>query len=92
MLMNMAGQHPGPGQRRDATRHRAMKDLETLNPRPRPRDERDVHFPRHQHQFISTHSATAVGVLAVNGSANPSAIVVRRFWRRFARRQQALSR
>ena len=75
MLMNMAANILGLANAATPLGIRAMKDLETLNPRPGLATNAMCTFLAINTSSIQLIPATAVGVLAVNGSANPSAIV-----------------
>jgi len=75
MLMNMAANILGLANAATPLGIRAMKDLETLNPRPGIATNAMCTFLAINTSSIQLIPATAVGVLAVNGSSNPSAIV-----------------
>jgi spore maturation protein SpmB len=75
MLMNMAANILGLANAATPLGIRAMKDLETLNPRPGVATNAMCTFLAINTSSIQLIPATAVGVLAVNGSSNPSAIV-----------------
>ena len=55
MLMNMAANMLGLGNAATPLGLRAMRDLETLNPRPGVGHERDVHVSRDQHELRAVH-------------------------------------
>jgi spore maturation protein SpmA len=75
MLMNMAANILGLANAATPLGIRAMKDLETLNPRPGIATNAMCTFLAINTSSIQLIPATAVGVLAVNQSSNPSAIV-----------------
>lgn len=75
MLMNMAANILGLANAATPLGIRAMKDLETLNPRPGVATNAMCTFLAINTSSIQLIPATAVGILAVNGSSNPSAIV-----------------
>jgi spore maturation protein SpmA len=75
MLMNMAANILGLANAATPLGIRAMKDLETLNPRPGVATNAMCTFLAVNTSSIQLIPATAVGVLAVNQSSNPSAIV-----------------
>ena len=75
MLMNMAANILGLANAATPLGIRAMKDLETLNPRPGVASNAMCTFLAINTSSIQLIPATAVAVLAVAGSSNPSAIV-----------------
>ncbi|MCL4789199.1 MAG: spore maturation protein [Verrucomicrobia bacterium] len=75
MLMNMAANILGLANAATPLGIRAMKDLETLNPRPGIATNAMCTFLAVNTSSIQLIPATAVGILAVNGSSKPSAIV-----------------
>ena len=75
MLMNMAANILGLANAATPLGIRAMKDLETLNPRPGVASNAMCTFLAINTSSIQLIPATAVAVLAVAGSVNPSAIV-----------------
>jgi spore maturation protein SpmA len=75
MLMNMAANILGLSNAATPLGIRAMKDLETLNPRPGVATNAMCTFLAINTSSIQLIPATAVGVLVVNGSKNPSSIV-----------------
>lgn len=75
MLMNMAANILGLSNAATPLGIRAMKDLETLNPRPGVASNAMCTFLAVNTSSIQLIPATAVAVLAVAGSVNPSAIV-----------------
>jgi spore maturation protein SpmA len=75
MLMNMAANILGLSNAATPLGIRAMKDLETLNPRPGVASNAMCTFLAINTSSIQLIPATAVAVLAVAGSVNPSAIV-----------------
>jgi len=75
MLMNMAANILGLANAATPLGIRAMKDLETLNPRPGIASNAMCTFLAINTSSIQLIPATAVAVLAVAGSSNPSAIV-----------------
>jgi spore maturation protein SpmA len=75
MLMNMAANILGLANAATPLGIRAMKDLETLNPRPGIATNAMCTFLAINTSSIQLIPATAVGVLAINGSSNPSIIV-----------------
>lgn len=75
MLMNMAANILGLSNAATPLGIRAMKDLETLNPRPGVASNAMCTFLAINTSSIQLIPATAVAVLAVAGSVNPSSIV-----------------
>ncbi len=75
MLMNMAANMLGLANAATPLGIRAMKDLETLNPRPGVATNAMCTFLAINTSSIQLVPATAVGVMAVAGSVNPSAII-----------------
>src|SRR6202163_1925045 len=75
MLMNMAANMLGLGNAATPLGLRAMKDLESLNPRPGTASNAMCTFLAINTSSIQLISVTAVGILAVNKSTNPSAII-----------------
>ena len=75
MLMNMAGNMLGLGNASTALGLRAMKDLETLNPRPGTATNAMCTFLAINTSSIQLIPVNAMAILAANHSANPSAIV-----------------
>jgi len=75
MLMNMAANILGLSNAATPLGIRAMKDLETLNPRPGIASNAMCTFLAINTSSIQLIPATAVAVLAVAGSVNPSAII-----------------
>jgi spore maturation protein SpmA len=75
MLMNMAANILGLVNAATPLGIRAMKDLETLNPRPGTATNAMCTFLAINTSSIQLIPATAVGVLAVAGSTNPTAII-----------------
>jgi spore maturation protein SpmA len=75
MLMNMAANILGLSNAATPLGIRAMKDLETLNPRPGVATNAMCTFLAINTSSIQLIPATAVAVLAVAGSSNPSSIV-----------------
>jgi spore maturation protein SpmA len=75
MVMNMAANILGLSNAATPLGIRAMKDLETLNPRPGVATNAMCTFLAINTSSIQLIPATAVGVLAVAGSKNPSAII-----------------
>lgn len=75
MVMNMAANILGLNNAATPLGIRAMKDLETLNPRPGVATNAMCTFLAINTSSIQLIPATAVGVLAVAGSKNPSAII-----------------
>lgn len=75
MLLNMAACILGLGNAATPLGLRAMKDLETLNPRPGTATNAMCMFLAINTSSIQLIPATAVAILAANKSANPTAIV-----------------
>jgi spore maturation protein SpmA len=75
MLMNMAASILGLGNAATPLGLRAMKDLETLNPRPGTATNAMCTYLAINTSSIQLIPATAIAVLAANKSANPTAIV-----------------
>jgi len=75
MLMNMAANILGLSNAATPLGIRAMKDLEALNPRPGIATNAMCTFLAINTSSIQLIPATAVAVMAVNGSKNPSAII-----------------
>lgn len=75
MLMNMAANILGLVNAATPLGLRAMKDLETLNPRPGTATNAMCTFLAVNTSSIQLIPATAVGVLAVAGSTRPTAII-----------------
>ncbi len=75
MLMNMAANILGLVNAATPLGLRAMKDLETLNPRPGTATNAMCTFLAVNTSSIQLIPATAVGVLAVAGAAHPTAII-----------------
>jgi spore maturation protein SpmA len=75
MLLNMAASILGLGNAATPLGLRAMKDLETLNPRPGTATNAMCTYLAINTSSIQLIPATAIAVLAANGSNNPSAIV-----------------
>lgn len=75
MLLNMAANMLGLGNAAAPLGIRAMEHLETLNPRPGTATNAMCTFLAINTSSIQLIPVTAVGVLAVNGSKNPSAII-----------------
>jgi spore maturation protein SpmA len=75
MLMNMAANILGLSNAATPLGIRAMKDLETLNPRPGIATNAMCTFLAINTSSIQLIPATAVAVMAVAGSKNPSAII-----------------
>jgi spore maturation protein SpmA len=75
MLMNMAANILGLSNAATPLGIRAMKDLESLNPRPGVASNAMCTFLAINTSSLQLIPATAVAVLAVAGSVNPSAIV-----------------
>ncbi len=75
MLMNMAANILGLSNAATPLGIRAMKDLEALNPRPGVASNAMCTFLAINTSSIQLIPATAVGVLAVAGSRNPSSII-----------------
>jgi spore maturation protein SpmA len=75
MLMNMAASILGLGNAATPLGLRAMKDLETLNPRPGTATNAMCTYLAINTSSIQLIPATAIAILAANQSANPTAIV-----------------
>ena len=75
MLMNMAANMLGLSNAATPLGLRAMKDLETLNPRPGTASNAMCTFLAINTSPIQLIPVTAVGILAVKGSTNPSSII-----------------
>jgi spore maturation protein SpmA len=75
MVMNMAANILGLANAATPLGLRAMKDLETLNPRPGTASNAMCTFLAVNTSSIQLLPLTAIGILAVNGSTNPTAIV-----------------
>lgn len=75
MLMNMAANMLGLSNAATPLGIRAMEDLETLNPRPGTASNAMCTFLAINTSSIQLIPVTAVGILAVKGSANPFAII-----------------
>jgi len=75
MVMNMAANILGLANAATPLGLRAMKDLETLNPRPGTASNAMCTFLAINTSSIQLLPLTAIGVLAVNGAVNPTAIV-----------------
>jgi spore maturation protein SpmA len=75
MLMNMAASMLGLGNAATPLGLRAMKDLETLNPRPGTATNAMCTFLAINTSSIQLIPVTAIAILAANQSKNPSAIV-----------------
>ena len=75
MLMNMAANMLGLSNAATPLGLRAMKDLETLNPRPGTASNAMCTFLAINTSSVQLIPLTAVGILAVRGSTNPSAII-----------------
>lgn len=75
MLMNMAANMLGLGNAATPLGLRAMKDLESLNPRPGTATNAMCMFLAINTSSIQLIPATAMGILATAGSKNPAAIV-----------------
>ncbi len=75
MLMNMAANILGLSNAATPLGIRAMKDLESLNPRPGVASNAMCTFLAINTSSIQLIPATAVGVLVVAGSTNPSSII-----------------
>lgn len=75
MLMNMAANMLGLGNAATPLGLRAMRDLETLNPRPGVATNAMVTFLAINTSSIQLIPATAIALLAAAGSARPTAIV-----------------
>jgi spore maturation protein SpmA len=75
MLMNMAANMLGLGNAATPLGLRAMKDLETLNPRPGTATNAMCTFLAINTSSIQLIPVTAIAILAANKSSNPTAIV-----------------
>jgi spore maturation protein SpmA len=75
MLMNMAASMLGLGNAATPLGLRAMKDLETLNPRPGTATDAMCTYLAINTSSIQLIPATAIAILAANKSSNPTAIV-----------------
>ncbi|HWQ92960.1 MAG TPA: nucleoside recognition domain-containing protein [Clostridia bacterium] len=75
MLMNMAANMLGLGNAATPLGLRAMKDLETLNPRPGTATNAMCTFLAINTSSIQLIPVTAIGILVANRSTNPTAIV-----------------
>jgi len=75
MLMNMAASILGLGNAATPLGLRAMKDLETLNPRPGTATNAMCTYLAINTSSIQLIPATAIAILAANKAANPTAIV-----------------
>jgi spore maturation protein SpmA len=75
MLMNMAASILGLGNAATPLGLRAMKDLETLNPRPGTATNAMCTYLAINTSSIQLIPATAIAILAANKSTNPTAIV-----------------
>ena len=75
MLMNMAASILGLGNAATPLGLRAMKDLETLNPRPGTATNAMCTYLAINTSSIQLIPATAIAVLAAHNAANPTAIV-----------------
>src|SRR5258708_23476659 len=75
MVLNIAAGILGLGNAATPLGLRAMKDLETLNPRPGTATNAMCTFLAINTSSIQLIPVTAIAILAANGSANPSAIV-----------------
>jgi spore maturation protein SpmA len=75
MLMNMAANMLGLSNAATPLGLRAMKDLESLNPRPGTASNAMCTFLAINTSSIQLIPVTAVGILAVKGSTNPSSII-----------------
>ena len=75
MLMNMAASMLGLGNAATPLGLRAMKDLESLNPRPGIATNAMCTFMAINTSSIQLIPVTAIAILAANKSSNPSAIV-----------------
>src|ERR1700679_1306354 len=75
MLMNMAANMLGLSNAATPLGLRAMEDLESLNPRPGTASNAMCTFLAINTSSIQLIPVTAVGVLAVNKSVNPSCII-----------------
>jgi spore maturation protein SpmA len=75
MLMNMAANMLGLGNAATPLGLRAMRDLETLNPRPGVATNAMCTFLAINTSSVQLIPATAIAILAASGSARPTAIV-----------------
>jgi len=75
MVMNMAANMLGLGNAATPLGLRAMKDLETLNPRPGTATNAMCTFLAINTSSVQIVPVTAMAILAANNSVNPSAIV-----------------
>src|SRR5262245_42339116 len=75
MLMNIAANMLGLGNAATPLGLRAMKDLETLNPRPGTATNAMCTFLAINTSSVQLIPVTAIAILAANKSSNPSAIV-----------------
>ncbi len=75
MVMNMAANMLGLNNAATPLGIRAMKDLETLNPRPGTATNAMCTFLAINTSSIQLIPATAVAILSANGSKNPSSII-----------------
>ncbi|HWI58979.1 MAG TPA: nucleoside recognition domain-containing protein [Bacillota bacterium] len=75
MLMNMAANMLGLGNAATPLGLRAMKDLESLNPRPGTATNAMCTFLAINTSSVQLIPVTAIAILAANQSANPTAIV-----------------
>lgn len=75
MLLNMAASILGLGNAATPLGLRAMKDLETLNPRPGTATNAMCTYLAINTSSIQLIPATAIAILAANSSTNPTAIV-----------------
>jgi spore maturation protein SpmA len=75
MLMNMAANMLGLGNAATPLGLRAMRDLETLNPRPGTATDSMCTFLAVNTSSIQLIPVTAIAILAANRSVNPTAIV-----------------
>ena len=75
MALNMAANMLGLGNAATPMGLKAMKYLETLNPRPGTASNAMCTFLATNTASIQLIPATAIGILAINGSKNPTAIV-----------------
>jgi spore maturation protein SpmA len=75
MLMNLAANMLGLGNAATPLGLRAMKDLESLNPRPGTATNAMCTLLALNTSSVQLIPATAIAILAANGSSNPTAIV-----------------
>ena len=75
MAMNMAANMLGLGNAATPLGLKAMKHLETLNPRPGVASNAMCTFLAINTSSVQLIPATAIGILAINGSQHPTAIV-----------------